>query len=248
MAVTADGRYALVQSATPATSVTVVDLPAKRVAGEISVPGCWGIIPWPQQPRRFSSLCGDGTLATLELADDGGSAKTSTSAAFFDPDADPLFLHFETVGKQLFLVSYLGKVHGVTLEEDGPHFAAPWSLVSAQEAKANWRPGGYELFSVDEQGSRLYIGMHDHGRDGSHKDPSRQVWVFDLATHKHLGSGAGHGAISLALEKGPQPHLYVLDGDKNEVLAFDPAGDPALKKPLARFEKAGDTPITVRTQ
>ena len=39
----ADGKFIYVQNATPATSVTVVDMPEKKQAAEVPTPGCWGI-------------------------------------------------------------------------------------------------------------------------------------------------------------------------------------------------------------
>ncbi|MGH8429541.1 MAG: amine dehydrogenase large subunit, partial [Solimonas sp.] len=41
---TANGRFVLVQNATPATSITVVDLPQRKVVAEVQTPGCWGIL------------------------------------------------------------------------------------------------------------------------------------------------------------------------------------------------------------
>lgn len=38
---TANGRFVLVQNATPATSITVVDLVEREVATEVATPGCW---------------------------------------------------------------------------------------------------------------------------------------------------------------------------------------------------------------
>jgi hypothetical protein len=40
-----DGRWLFVQNATPASSVTVVDLKARKFAAEIPTPGCWIVIP-----------------------------------------------------------------------------------------------------------------------------------------------------------------------------------------------------------
>lgn len=82
---TADDRFLLVQNATPATSVTVVDLQAQRVATEIATPGCYGVIAWPSQARRFSSVCGDGKLATYDLDDKGVLAASSVS----EPSSTP---------------------------------------------------------------------------------------------------------------------------------------------------------------
>jgi methylamine dehydrogenase heavy chain len=73
-AITQDGRFALIQNATPASSVTIVDLAGKRVAGEIDTAGCWAVHPSPTTAARFTTICGDGTFETIELTDAGAQA------------------------------------------------------------------------------------------------------------------------------------------------------------------------------
>lgn len=68
---TANGRFVLVQNATPATSITVVDLSERKVAGQIATPGCWGTLPAASHPARLAMLCGDGKIATVTLDDKG---------------------------------------------------------------------------------------------------------------------------------------------------------------------------------
>ena len=70
---TANGKFVLVQNATPATSITVVDLAGRKVVAEVPTPGCWGVMPAASHGSRFSMLCGDGTVATVTL-DDAGQA------------------------------------------------------------------------------------------------------------------------------------------------------------------------------
>lgn len=242
---TPDGRFLLVQNATPATSVTVVDLQQKRVAAEIATPGCWGVIPWPQQPRRFSAVCGDGTLATFELDDKGAQAKRTVSTAFFDPDKDPIFMHFEPVGNRLYFVSYHGQVYGMELADPGPKFDAPWLLVPAADKKNGWQPGGYQLFTIRPDGKRLYVGMHDHASEGSHKTPAKQIWVYDLATHQRIARTPGYGSISMSVSRSDQPRLFVLDGEHNALLSFDIVNERGLQKPLNRLDNLGETPVHV---
>jgi methylamine dehydrogenase heavy chain len=51
VSVTGNGRFVLVQNATPATSITVVDLAEKKVATEVQTPVCWGSCSLPVTPR-----------------------------------------------------------------------------------------------------------------------------------------------------------------------------------------------------
>ena len=129
-----DGRFLYVQNATPATSVTVVDLQAKKFVAEIPTPGCWSIQAW-DKGHRFSTICGDGTLLTVTLDDAGQAASRERSARFFDPDKDPIYVHPEMLGEDRYFVSYYGNVYKVGLSGDKPAFAAPWPLLDARDPK-----------------------------------------------------------------------------------------------------------------
>jgi len=238
---TADDRFLLLQNATPATSVSVVDVQQQRFVGEIETPGCYGVIAWPKQPRRFSALCGDGTLATYELSDSGTLASSSISPRFFDPDVDPLFMHYELAGERLTFVSYHGQVQTIELTGAAPVFAAPWSLLDAAARKQDWRPGGYELFAID--GGRLYVAMHDHGAEGTHKNPAKEIWVVDLKAQRRVARMPGQTAVSMAIAHGAAPRLFVLSGADNRLLAWDLRSLRFPYRPLARSEPVGDTPV-----
>ena len=243
MATGADDRWLLVQNATPATSVTVVDLQARRVTAEVPTPGCYGVIPWPSQARRFSSVCGDGTLITFDLDDQGAVASRQVSEPFFDPDKDPVFMHFELVGDRLTFVSYHGGVYTLDLTGAKPASVKPWSMVDAAAGKQGWRPGGYQLFAIDPRSARLYVGMHNKGAEGSHKSPAKEIWVFDLKSRKRVARMQGHTAVSMNIARTEAPQLFVLSGADNRILSFDLKSDRAPAKPLARSEPVGETPV-----
>jgi len=213
IAATADGNFLLVQNGTPASSVSVVDLRSRKFVGEIQTPGCWSVQPWPQAPR-FSTLCGDGTLLTVTLDDTGQAASRTRSARFFDPDKDPLFIHPESNGSRRYFVSYLGDVYGIDLSGELPSFETAWPLLSASERKQGWRPGGFELTAVHHDSGTLFVAMHDRGHDGSHKDPAKEVWALDLATHHRSARIPARGTVSLAASQGAQARLYLLDIEK----------------------------------
>jgi len=243
----ADGRFLLVQNATPATSVTVVDLQARKTASEIPTPGCWGVIPWPDQPRRFSSVCGDGTLATFDIDDTGALAKRSASAKFFDADADPMFMHYDMLGTKAYFVTYHGKAQAIDLSGDAPRFDAPWTFVDAASARQEWRPGGFALFAIEPASGKLIVGMHSHGKEGSHKNPAEQLWVIDLKTHQRVARAPGHMALSMALTHGDKPQLMVLNGADNTLMAFDATAARGLEKPLVKSKPVGETPVYLET-
>lgn len=217
-----DGRLMYLQNATPATSVTVVDLELRRMVGEIEIPGCWAIFPSATHPRRFSTMCGDGTLSTFTLRDDGtlpAEGGRTNSETFFDPDADALFIHGEQDGDVYRFVSFRGDL--VVFDLSGPvaRLVERWSLIDAAGArKGGWRPGGYQPIAYHAPTKRLHVGVHPKGVEGSHKLPAQEIWVFDTVTRKRVGRLPGDNAIAMTLAETAQPQLYVIDGVKNGVL------------------------------
>lgn len=248
LATSFDDRWLFVQNATPATSVTVVDLRERRVATEVPTPGCYGVIPWPNAAHRFSSVCGDGTLVTFDL--DGQGAVTSRQATdpFFDPDKDPVFMHYEQVGNELTFISYYGTVYTMDLAGSRPVPLRPWSLIDAAAGRRGWRPGGYQLFAVEPHGTRLYVGMHDRGAEGSHKSPAKEVWTFDLKTHKRVARMPGRAAVAMNVDRSAAPRLFLLSGTDNRILSFGLRDDGTPGKPLAHSEPVGETPVFLGLQ
>jgi methylamine dehydrogenase heavy chain len=245
---TANGRFVLVQNATPATSITVVDLQQRKVAGEIATPGCWGILPAASHPSRFSMLCGDGKVATITLDDAGQPAERQATEPLFDADRDAWFHHADNVGDRYWFVSFNGKVTelnlgGAVAKVEGQ----PWSMTGAPgtQGTAGWRPGGYQSFAVDPAGKFLVAAMHDKGVEGSHKRPAKQLWVFDLASGKRLATAPGRGAVSLAFSHNGQ-RLHSLNGENGELVVWQWSGAGALK-PATTIKRAGESAIQVES-
>jgi methylamine dehydrogenase heavy chain len=150
-----DGRWLFVQNATPATSVSVVDLKAKKFVVEVPTPGCWALLTVPSEPSRFTTVCGDGSLLTLTLDTDGKVVAQRRVPRFFDPDSDPIFIHAEYDGDRAHFVSFKGRLHTANLAGEQASIETPWSLVQGPDAKKNWRPGGYQPLSLHAQSKRL---------------------------------------------------------------------------------------------
>lgn len=215
-----DGRFLYVQNATPATSVSVVDLQAKKFVAEVQTPGCWSIQAWEQSQggHRFSAICGDGTLLTVTLDEAGQPKSRERSARFFDPDKDPIYVHPEMRGDERYFVSYNGNVYQVGLSGEQPVFRAPWSLLDARDRKQAWRPGGMQVTTMHRASGTLYINMHDKGEEGSHKNPSKEVWAFNVDSQKRVARIPSNGAISLVASQGETPLLYLLNVERGEIL------------------------------
>jgi len=122
----ADGRLLFVQNATPAQSVSVVDVKARKFVAEIQTPGCWMVLPSQSYAARFSALCGDGTFLTVTLNDDGTLQSMKRSEAFFDAVDDALFPHAENIGDRYFLVSFKGLLHVVNVGGEVAKAEPPW--------------------------------------------------------------------------------------------------------------------------
>lgn len=225
-----DGRWLFVQNATPAASVTVVDLKARKFAAEIPTSGCWIVIPSETAANRFSTLCGDGTLQTMVLNDDGTLKSKMKSARFFDPDADAVYVQAQSVGDKHYLVSFHGKVFIADLATETPLVEAAFHLIGKSDAQKKWRPGGYQLFAVHRDSRRMFIGMHKNGAEGTHKNPADEIWVFDLDAKKRVARLPGHAAVAMVVSQGSDPKLYVLDAVKMAIAKFDAGAKPRFLK------------------
>jgi methylamine dehydrogenase heavy chain len=211
ISVTANGRFVLVQNATPATSITVVDLAERKVASEVPTPGCWGTLPAAGHASRFAMLCGDGKVATVTLDDKGQVADRQASEKFFDADNDAWFHHAERLGDRYFFVSFKGGLHEVDVGGPVAVLRSSHSLVNDAQRKQGWRPGGYQLFAVHPNGRWAVVAMHDKGGEGSHKFPAKQLWFVDLGSGKRIATAPGHGTASITFSRSGQ-RLQALDG------------------------------------
>ena len=218
--------------------MTVVDLKAKKFAFEIPNPGCWIIIASPTVGNKFSTLCGDGTLQTVVLNDNGSLKSRSRSERFFDPDEDPVFVQGDHIGERHFFVSYQGRLHTADLSGDTPRLEAPWSLVAGNDRRKAWRPSGYQLLAIHRKSGRLFVGMHAGGKEGSHKDPAKEIWVFDLGQKKRIARMPGQNAIAMTVSQTDAPKLFAIDGVKMGLAVFDVAAKPRL---LGRMEQIGES-------
>ena len=241
-----DGRWLLVQNATPATSVTVVDLKARAVAGEVPTPGCWALLTVPSEPARFTTICGDGSLLTVTLDAAGRVAAQKRVPKFFDPDADPIFIHAEYDRDRVHFVSFKGRVHIASLAGEQASFEAPWPLVQDADAKKGWRPGGYQPIALHAGSGRLYVGMHAGGKEGSHKEPAREIWVVDVAKRARIARIPGSAAIALAVTRGDKPLLFAIDGAKNALVSWDVQGVPRKRK--EQLAPLGDSATLIEVQ
>ena len=232
-----DDAWVFIQNATPLSSVTVVDHKAWKVTAEVPTLGCWIILPAQSNTRRFATLCGDGTVVTVTLNEKGDSATQTRSEKLFDPEKDPIMVQGERVGDSYHFVSYEGNIKVINVGGDVAKLEDSWSLLDDADKKAGWKPGGYQLLAVHAPTKRLYVAMHDQAKNGSHKNPAKEIWEFDLASKKRITRAEGSNAIAMALTKEAKPTLYAYDGINLKFVRYETT--PVLK-PVASGDKVGD--------
>ena len=236
---TDDDRYMLIYNFTPAQSVSVVDMKSQTFVREVETPGC--ALVYPTGPRSFFSICGDGALSLAQI-DDSGNVTLTRSAPLFSPDKDPVTEKAVRVGKTWYFVSYDGQIHAVNVTATDASVEATWWLTSEAERKQGWRPGGLQQMAVDSR-SHLYAIMHRGGLD-THKDPGKDVWVYDIATHKRVKQIAlSNLASSIQLTTDDKPLLFSIFIDKPGLDIYDAADGRLLRS----VGEVGTTPTLLVT-
>ena len=173
-----DERFLLFYSFTPGTFVTVIDLEKRAVVNGVPLPTCAGI--YPTGKRGFSSLCGNGSMVSFQLDEDGQVTEQGKIEPFFDVDEDALFERPAIIGSTGYFPSFSGTVQEIDLSGAAARLGENWSLLNEEDKSQGWRPGGAWLAATDSTG-RLYVMMHENGEEGSHDYPGSEIWVFDIA-------------------------------------------------------------------
>lgn len=199
---TPDGRFLLVYNFTPSTSVTVVDVRARKFVGEVETPGCSFV--YPTAPRRFVMLCADGTVLGVTLNDEGRAQSLSRSGQIFNPDVDPVFEHVAQLGSRLFLVSYKGRIYEVEGGESTPRLLRSFPLPDE-----GFRPGGWQLAATHPNGL-LFVLVHQGG-EWTHKQAGEEVWVVNLREGKRVDRiRLVEPANSIYVTRDEKPLLFAL--------------------------------------
>jgi methylamine dehydrogenase heavy chain len=183
-----DGKTAYDYNFDPASSVNVIDLVKRKFVRAIELPGCANLIPNPGV--GFSSLCADGTLATITVR--GATQDITRTEPFFDAAADPIFANFtyDRKKKQAVFLSYTGMVRTATISAK-PVVSEPFSIQQAAGLRVAdtkpldiaWYPGGSQVMALHRPSQTLYVLMH-MGEYWTHKEGGKEIWALDLATRK----------------------------------------------------------------
>ena len=178
MSVTPDGRFLLYGNLTPATSVTAIDLQSKKVANEIQTPGCSEILM--VGAREFASICADGAMLTTKLDDQAKAVEQKrTAKPFFDVEKDPVFGRPAIIGKEAYFISYHGMVYPMDLSATPANAGAPWTLLTDNQKRDGWRPGGWQPLTGFARDHLIFVLMH-RGGEWTQKKAGKQIWVFNV--------------------------------------------------------------------
>lgn len=242
----AELKYLFVQNATPATSVTVVDLAAKKQIGDIPNPGCYGIFPSAGTATRFATLCGDGTLGTIDVKPDG-TGEMKVSEQIFDADKDAIFTTAFRWGDNWVLPSYGGNIYVINVEGDTAKLVD--KIEMSKGAEGNWRPGGYQPLAVHDKNGIAYVLMHSNGTEGSHKNPAEEIWAVDLNEKKVVGRSPSVPAIAVTVNQSDKPVLFAIDGLKAEVVRYElPAAGQKFSLKPSITAPGGDLPDQIEVR
>jgi len=230
-----DEKIALVYNFTPATSVTVVDIVNRELLGEVQIPGC--ALVYPMAGRAFASLCTNGSMMSVQLDENGQQLSSARTEVFFDANNDPLMEKAAMVDGVAYFPTFLGRMFPIDLNGSEPVVGEPWSLIGDEEG--GWRPGGLAVTATDSSG-HIYILMHPGGKEGSHKDPGTEVWIFDPETQRRVGRMVLElPAISIGMTRDDDP-LLLATNINLEVDVYN-VGSGEHQRTLNNF--GGETPF-----
>ncbi len=206
MAITDADRFIVIYNFTPAQSVTVIDVKARKTLSEIETPGC--SLVYPTGSHSFFMICGDGSLMSLQLDDQGQEIDRTLTKSAFDPDKDPIEEDGVRIGNRWLFVSREGYIH--TFDASGKELtlSTPWSLASEDERQASWRVGGHQLIAAHAANQRLFVLMHKGGKY-TFWDPAEEIWVYDFEKHVRLQRiKAKHPATAVRVSQDAEPLLF----------------------------------------
>ena len=237
---TDDDRFLLIYNFNPAQSVTVVDTRTRKFVREVETPGC--ALEYPTGPRSFFTVCGDGSLLLVSL-DDNGAAQQKRTEPLLSMGDDPVTEKAVRMGRTWYFVTFDGRILPLEADAKGASVGPIWWLTSEAERKAGWRPGGLQQLALNSNDSRLYAIMHRGGIE-THKDPGKEVWVYDVSRGQRVQQIALKSlASSIQLSSDQHPQLYSIFLNSTDLDVYD-AGSGKL---LRTVEHIGTTPTIMVT-
>ncbi|MDB6043506.1 MAG: Amine dehydrogenase, partial [Gammaproteobacteria bacterium] len=129
------------------------------------------------------------------------------------------------------------------ITRDGLALGARWSLLGSSDQAQQWRPGGLQQLAAHAGLNRLYSIMHRGGPE-THKDPGREVWVYDLTKHTRIQRIAmKNDAGSIQVTHDPKPLLFSAFIASTTLDVYDATSGAWLRS----VEHVGTTPTILVT-
>lgn len=232
----ADDKFVYIQNATPATSVTIVDVDTGTLLPELPIPGCYGIFP-AENGNKFSTLCGTGQIKTYTIKN--GTYSVGTSEKIFDVDSDALYVHAQrTKSGKLMFTSFNGNLYIVDDSRETAKLVE--TIAVSQGIEGDWVPGGYQVTAYNAPNDMVFMIMHSGAYEGSHKDSSEEIWAYSLKSKKLVSRFVAEYLIAVGVTQDKKPKIYGSndeDGTVDEYLLAD-AKKFAFEK-TASDERAG---------
>lgn len=237
-----DEGYLLAQNATPATSISVVDIAKGAQIAEIPIPGCWTATP-ATTGMKFTSICGDGTLKTYTFAADGTFSEPASSDTIFDVDADALFSNPARMGDKLVYVSFNGNLYVVDDSGAAPVLVETFSITDG--SLGGWAPSGSELIAYHAPSDTAFVLMHSGKYNGSHKNPAEEIWAVNMTSKKVVGRGKAHHENGIAITQTEEPMLFAT-GEEGALNKYEiTLGDEVSIKMGEEFEGLAKWPTII---
>jgi len=245
-----DDRFLFLQFFTPASSIGIVDLQARKYVGEIETAGCAHIMA--AGPRRFFSLCGDGSALAVSIDDQGQEVAREKLQKLFNPDKDPLHGTGVRNGDDWYFVTELGDVKIVDVSGQMLRQKKGWKA-GEQANERGWVPGEIQQnLAFNGPTNQLFVLMADAslapkgGGTDYHRQMGTEVWVWDAATAtrtRRIKLKDPQNAIAVSNDERPNlytsstwaPKLDVIDPENGSVLRSIVVGStPTLIQPVTR--------------
>ena len=208
---TNDQKWALVFNFTPASSITIVDLIARRVLNEVDVPGC--TFAYPLGKRGFMSLCADGTMLSVSLDENGKVLDSVSSAGFNDIDKDPMNMIPARHGGKAWFATFDGNIRSIDLTGSVARDLGAFALPHESTTAGEWLPSGWQVITADPKGL-LYVLMNPAGGEGTQKQGGTEVWVIDPVSKERIKRfPLANVGVSIEVTHEDSPSLVVAQGN-----------------------------------
>jgi methylamine dehydrogenase heavy chain len=99
--------------------------------------------------------------------------------------------------------------------------ASPWPLLGVDAARETSWPGGDQILAYHAPSRQLFVAVHRHAREGSHKVPADEIWQVDVPSHRVVNRISGDQALSLAVTPGAHPLLFAINAEDGSLSRYD---------------------------